>query len=63
MEEPRFPYTVKRSLASLNDGICCHTVSIDSWHTRRCNKKLKQTLDGIGLCGIHARSVLNWRKQ
>jgi hypothetical protein len=61
-DEPKFPYTVKKEYMRLDDNLCCHTIPEGPWHTARCNKSVKQIIDGIGLCGIHARSVLNWRK-
>ena len=56
-----FPYTVNQEYVKLNDGICCNTVSQDSWHWHRCTKKVKELIDGVGFCGIHARSIKIWK--
>lgn len=58
-----FPYTVEEGYANLKDGLCCHTVTDHTgFHFYRCSKKVKEYIDGVGLCGIHARSVKIWRK-
>ena len=57
-----FPYTVKVGYAKLNDWICCSEVSDHTgYHFWRCNRKVKETISGIGFCGIHARSIKRWR--
>lgn len=58
-----FPYTIREEYAKLDDGKCCAMVSEQGWHFTRCQKAAKKAIDGVGLCGIHARSVEHWRKQ
>jgi len=59
-----FPYLVREKYAKLNDGKCCYEMSDRTgFHFYRCSKKAKKYIDGIGFCGIHARSVERWRKQ
>ncbi len=57
----KFPYTITITYAKLKDKQCCAVTG--TWHFRRCRYKVKEYIDGIGLCGIHARSVKNWRKK
>jgi len=59
-----FPYFVEEKYVSLNDGRCCaERVDVTGYHFRRCRLKASRTMDGVGFCGIHARSVEKWRKQ
>lgn len=55
----RFPYTVKEEYFKLNDNQCCSEVG--TWFFHRCPKKVKEFIDGVGFCGIHARSIKHWR--
>ena len=57
----RFPYTVNEEYAKLNDSRCCDTYMPDGWHSERCSKKIKEVIDGIGFCGVHARAIKKWR--
>jgi len=58
-----FPYLVKEKYAKLKDGICCHEKTDHTgFHFFRCDKKIKEYIDGVGFCGIHAGSVKKWRK-
>ena len=58
-----FPYTVEEKYVELNDGKCCHTIpDYTGFYQRRCSRPVKEVIDGVGLCGIHARSVKKWRK-
>ena len=57
-----FPNTVKEEYSKLNDGICCKEVfDHTGYHLHRCHRKVKETIDGVGFCGFHARSVKKWR--
>jgi len=56
----KFPYTIKIEYAKLKDKRCC--AETGTWYFYRCKHKVKEYIDGIGLCGIHARNVKNWRK-
>lgn len=59
-----FSYRVHEEYAKLNDGQCCFKMATQGgWHFYRCKRKAKQIIDGIGLCSIHARVELNWRKK
>jgi len=59
-----FPYTVKMEYAKLNDERCCSKVSDHTgFHFRRCTKKTKKYIDGVGFCGIHARSIKKWQEK
>lgn len=54
----KFPFTVNIEYAKLNDRRCCKEVSDHTgFHFRRCSCRVKEVIEGIGLCGIHARSV------
>jgi len=59
-----FPYTIKIQYAKLKDGQCC-SIKSDStgYHFTRCTAKSKVVIDGIPLCGTHARHVKNWRNK
>jgi len=57
----KFPYTVKEEYMKLNDNRCCDTYMPDGWHIVRCKNKVKETIDEIGFCGIHARAIKKWR--
>ena len=57
-----FPYSVEIKYAKYNDDRCCSEVSDHTgFHFYRCKHKVKETIDGIGFCGIHARSIKKWR--
>lgn len=58
-----FPYTVNEDYAKLKDNRCCCTSMPDGWHSVRCKRQVKTIIDRIGFCGIHTRSILNWRKK
>jgi hypothetical protein len=63
MTVPRFHYKIKPELMKLKDGKCCQDgCGSDRWHTHRCSKKAIKSIDGVGLCGTHANSLLRWRK-
>ena len=63
MKDKLFPYTIKERYAVLNDGRCCAQVSDHTgFHFFRCDKKEKEKIDGVGLCGIHSRMVKKWRE-
>ena len=58
-----FPYTVNEEYAKLKDNRCCSTYMPDGWRSIRCSRKVKETIDGIGFCGIHARKIKKWRSE
>lgn len=59
-EKGNFPYTVKEENIK-DDGKCCDSVSPSGWHRYRCGNPVKEIIDGVGFCGIHARSIKKWR--
>ncbi len=64
VKEVKFPYTVNVDNAKLNDNKCCSEVSnYTGFSFFRCSKEVKEYIDGIGFCGIHAKSIKNWRKK
>ena len=58
-----FPYYVKEKWATLKDNICCCQVSDHSgFYFHRCKHKVKEYIDKVGFCGMHARSIKKWRE-
>ncbi len=58
-----FPYTVNVEFSKLDDGRCCNqTTDHTGFHFFRCNHPAKAEIDGVGFCGIHARSIKRWRE-
>ena len=58
-----FPYTIKLEYALLLDNRCCGEVTDHTgFHFSRCPHPIKESIDGIGLCGHHARRVKKWRE-
>lgn len=58
-----FSYRVREAYHKLNDNQCCYQMSdAGGWHFYRCPRKVTKRIDGVGLCGTHARSVEAWRK-
>lgn len=59
-----FPYTVKEEYFKLKDNQCCYQMATQGgWHFYRCKRPASKQIDGVGLCGSHARSVEIWRKK
>lgn len=57
-----FPYTVVEKYAKFPDGRCCNEMcDRTGFYFHRCKRKVKEYIDGVGFCGIHARSVRKWR--